>query len=435
MPIRIIRDDITKVQCDAIVNAANKTLLGGGGVDGAIHKAAGIGLFFDCLKLRGCKVGEAKITPAHKLPCKYVIHTVGPKWKDGSHNEEEQLASCYKNSLLLAKENNCESVAFPLISTGVYKFPKEQALVIAIKAVKAFLADNDMDVIVVVYDKSDFQIDIDMQDDVEKYINEHYWFSGKIIGSGLGLSDYRDHRMGDTAELPPIHKYSPFDREIDSRKILPKESFPTPWGKPALGYKSRRKKRSYARRLRRKPDSLKRSQRIGSEHSCYINTDTSIEIKQGNQDDLSKWFPSEPLERRKSGIDGCGQIRDISHLTIEEQLKNIDAGFKETLFKKIDERGWTDPQCYKKANVDKKLFSKIRCEENYHPSKTTALAFAVALELNLEDTKKFIATAGYTLTHSSKLDLIVEYYIIREQYDVDVINMTLFKYDQKLLGY
>lgn len=270
-----------------------------------------------------------------------------------------------------------------------------------------------------------------MQDDVDKYISEYYLFNSVRIG----LADYVDHRMGDTAELSSVHCYDPFDREADSGKILPKESFPTPWGKPALGYKSRRKKRSYARRLRRKPDSQKRSQRIRSEHYCRIETDASIEIKQGNQEDLSKWFPSEPLQKRKTEIEGCGQIRDISRLTIEEQLKNIDAGFKETLFKKIDERGWTDPQCYKKANVNKKLFSKIRCEENYHPSKTTALAFAVALELNLEDTKKFIATAGYTLTHSSKLDLIVEYYIIREQFDVDVINMTLFKYDQKLLGY
>ena len=431
MPIKIIRDDITKVQCDAIVNAANKTLLGGGGVDGAIHKVAGIGLFFDCLKLRVCKIGEAKITPAHKLPCKYVIHTVGPKWKDGNHNEEEQLASCYTNSLLLAKENNCESVAFPLISTGVYKFPKEQALSIAIKTIKAFLVDNDMDVIVVVYDKSDFQIDIDMQDDVDKYISEHYLYNSVRIG----LADYVDHRMGDTAELPSVHYYDPFDRKIESGKILPKESFPTPWGKPALGYKSRRKGRSYARRLRRKPDSQKRAQRIRSEHSCHINTDASIEIKQGNQEDLSKWFPSEPLERRRSGIEGCGQIRDISRLTIEEQFKNIDEGFRGTLFKMIDDRGMKDSECYKKANVDKRLFSKIRCDDNYHPSKTTALAFAVALELNLEDTKKFIATAGYTLTHSSKLDLIVEYYIIREEYDVDAINMMLFKYDQKLLGY
>lgn len=158
MSIQIVKNDITKIKCDAIVNAANSTLLGGGGVDRAIHKAAGKGLLLECIKLGGCKVGQAKVTAAYKLPCKYIIHAVGPKWKGGSHGEKELLESCYHTSLELAKERNCKSIAFPLISGGIYGYPKEQALQVAVDSISSFLLENDMLVYIVIFEDEVYQI-------------------------------------------------------------------------------------------------------------------------------------------------------------------------------------------------------------------------------------------------------------------------------------
>ena len=330
MPLQIVRNDITKMKVDAIVNAANESLLGGGGVDGAIHRAAGPKLLNECKKLGGCKTGMAKITKGYDLPTKYIIHTVGPVYVDGKHEEEALLESCYKESLSLAKANKCRSVAFPLISSGIYGYPKDKALRVATKVIYDFLLENEMDVYMVIFDRNSFKISEKLFAEIEEFIDDVY---------------------------VDLHS------DIHRRRLF-----------EAAGHMAE---------------------------------------------------ASVPMCR-------CEAMRPIDDLG--EKLSTLDESFSQMLLRLIDEKGLTDAECYKKANIDRKLFSKIRSNNNYKPSKQTVIAFAISLELTLDETEEMLRKAGFALSHSNKFDVIIEYFISRGIYNVFDINEALFAFDQSLLG-
>ena len=330
MPFEIVRNDITKMKVDVIVNAANKSLLGGGGVDGCIHRAAGPELLAECKLLNGCETGSAKVTKGYHLPCMYVIHAVGPRWIDGNHREKELLESCYTTSLRLAKEYGCKSIAFPLISSGIYGYPKDQALRIAVEQIRKFLLDNEMMVYLVIFDRKAYEISDRLYSDIATYIDDRY-----------------------------------VDEHSDSL-------------------------------------SLQRVRFREYENTCL--KEESVPLSSANQKTIKDW------------------------------LDGIDESFSEMLLRKIDESGMSDAECYKKANIDRKLFSKIRSDKLYKPSKPTVLAFALALELSLEEMQDMLAKAGFALSHSSKFDLIIEYFVKQGNYNVYEINEALFAFDQSLIG-
>lgn len=334
MPLQIVRNDITTMKVDAIVNAANESLLGGGGVDGAIHRAAGPDLLAECRTLHGCQTGQAKITKGYRLPARYVIHTVGPVWRGGQQGERELLISAYRSSLELALAHRCETVAFPLISSGVYGYPKDQALKVAVDTIGDFLLAHDMTVYLVIFDRTAYAIGEKLFADIAAWIDDRY-----------------------------------VDAHTDSRETQYRRAMSA---QPGFGMPA---------------------------PSCAV---------------------------AEAGEDTFEQLI--------ARLNRLDESFSQMLLRKIDERGITDAQCYKKANIDRKLFSKIRSDVHYKPSKPTALAFAVALELPLEEARELLGKAGYAFSHASKFDVIVEYFIAHRNYDIFEINEALFAFDQSLLG-
>ena len=349
MPLEIVRNDITKMRVDAIVNSANPRPVVGGGVDRAIHKAAGAELLAARKQIGDIATGKAAITPGFNLHAKYVIHTVGSVWQDGNHGERELLADSYTASLRLAADHDCTSIAFPLISAGVFGCPSDIAIATATQAIRNFLQEHEMEVYLVVFDHKSFKISDSLFDDVQSYLDKRYI-------EELLDEEYRD-------DIP------------DRRRLALEESV-------SLG---------------------------GEEFAAE---------------------KSVPVPMGAASAPSFGKARSL-----EDLLSEIDDTFSEALLRLIDAKGKTDPEVYKRANVDRKHFSKIRNNPAYQPSKTTALAFAVALELNLDETRDFIGRAGYALSHSSKTDIIVEYFIEREEYDIFTINETLFAFKQPLLGY
>ena len=355
MPFRIIRNDITKVRADALVNTANPEPVIGSGTDSAIYMAAGEELLLaERKKIGAIEPGCAASTPAFNLNAKVVIHTVGPAWIDGNHGERDTLHSCYQNSLALAADLKCDSIAFPLIATGVYGFPKDEALNIALSEIGKFLLTHEMEVTLVVFDRRAMELSQDLVGGIEQYIDEHA--AQEILDE--------EYRGGGV--------YGTRLREIRRRQ--------------ATG--------AHTKYREAKPNA-------GTHHS--------IEAPQT-------------------------QLPDFSGKNLENVLGEMGKSFQQKLFELIDASGMDDVTVYKKANIDRKVFSRIRCKADYKPKKKTAIAFAVALELDLPTMLDLLSRAEIALSPSNRFDLIVTYFITNRIYDIYEINAALFKYGQPTLG-
>ena len=343
MPLQIIRQDITKMKVDAIVNTTNEEMVGYSGVDFAVHQASGPELDKECEKIAPLGLGTAKITKGYNLDAKYIIHTSGPIWRGGLVGESIILKSCYLESLKLAVEYGCTSLAFPLISSGVYGYPKDQVLKFAVQVITEFLFEHELMVYLCVFDRTSYEFSQKLFTEINDFIDDEYV---EEIDECYADDDYD--------KIQTIKNFL----VIEDRMEAPKMSAPMPTP--------------------------------------------------------------------------CGSAKDK---TLQEYMKSMDKSFAYKLFDLIDERNMTDVECYKKANVDKKTFSKIKCNPNtYRPSKQTAVAFAIALKLNLDETQELLASAGLTLSRSFTFDKIIRYFIQKEIYDIFEINEALFEFDQVLLG-
>ena len=401
MPFAVVRNDITQMRVDAIVASAKPSLLGGGGVDGAIRRAAGPRLALECLGLGGLKVGEAKRTRGYRLPCKYVIHTAAPRWQGGKRREAELLAACYRSALALAVESGCASVAFPLLASGANGFPKAEALRVATEAVAAFLEDHELTVYLVVFDRASFDAGTERFAEIRRYIDDVYAAArddSALRGpENLPAQDFLGDLAAEAGSGPLAEED---DRSASWNVFEDFEAYPSAdavAGPPARdGAASGMRRRTEAR-----SSAAPRRHREAEARSAAAA------------------HPSRAWDDGES---------------LEELLARLDESFVQMLFRKIDERGMTDVECYKRANIDRKLFSKIRSNPAYKPSKPTVVALAVALELPLDEARDMIGKAGFSLTHSSKFDIIVEYCIAHRVFNVFEINNVLFEYDMPLLG-
>ena len=333
------------MRVDAIVNTTNSEMIGYSGVDLAVHTVAGAGLDEECKGLAPLGLGQAKLTGGYNLPAKYVIHTSGPRWRGGHCGEEAILRSCYIESLKLSVSTGCESVALPLISSGVYGYPKDEVLSFAVSVISEFLLHNEIEVYLCVYDKASYSFSKKLFADIKSFIDDDY-----IDGHSEDyyLDEPRPLRLSDEPRAP----------------------------------------RTVIRNGKRVPIRGARANVSAAEEKSLL-----------------------------------------------DYIKATDKSFAERLFDLIDERGMTDVECYKRANVDKRTFSKIKSNpKTYRPKKQTAVAFAIALRLDLEKTQELLASAGLTLSHSFTFDKIIRYFIHRGEYDIFVINEALFEFDQVLLG-
>ena len=379
MAFQIVRNDITKIRADAVVNTANPEPIYREGTDSAVYAAAGAErLLEERKKIGRIAEGEVAVTPAFDLDAKYIFHTVGPVWQGGGYGEKETVRRCYLNCLNKAVELGIESIAFPLISTGVYGFPKADALLIATSVFSEFLAENELDITLVVFDNESFKLSGKIFAGVDQFIDENY-VEEKIEAEYFALNVCEEYSA-------PVKSEEEFAEEPDISSLQD----------------ARRRRLERGRFSSRRKNALAADMAERAPRFC------------GNEPGLSA-----AMAKPRS---------------LDDVVRNVSETWSESLLRLITEKGYTDTEVYKRANVDRKLFSKIRSNKDYQPKKNTAVAFALALKLNVDETKDLLGKAGYAFSPSSRFDLIIEYFIDQNVYDLMVINMALFEHDQPLLG-
>ena len=358
MPFEIVRNDIVKMEVDAIVNTANPKPVVGTGVDTAIHKAAGPELLKARKEIGDIKVCEAVVTPAFDLPAKYVIHVVGPAWVDENPVEEEMLARSYRAALDAAAKQKCKSIAFPLLSTGNYGFPKKISMRIALDVFSKFLMEHEMQIYLTVFGEEAFKLSNTLFRSVQAYIDEYY-------------------------------VSSKFEEEYGTSNLSPR-------------MKARRKEQQYA-----------------AEYLAEAVEEDAADLGAPPiMADAAMAAPA-PLAGKES---------------LSDMMDKMDASFSDTLMALIDATGEKPSNIYHKACVSKQVFSKINSNSNYQPLKATAIAFCLALELDLEEAQELLARAGFTLSKSSLSDVIIMYCIENKIYNVMMVNEMLFEYDLAQIG-
>ena len=378
MPLYLIRQDLTTMDCDAIVNPSNPHLQPGGGLDAAVHKAAGPSLRKACRDAAPCPVGQSRVTPAFRLPCRWVIHTAAPVWRGGLFGEKKLLAACYQSCVAAATEKDCRTLAVPLLGAGRNGIPTEKVLSLALETLEACLSDTDMTVFLVVYDKKAFTLSKGLHRDVQSYIDDNY------------VIEHRPkRRAGMTRRFSDWAARNFYEDTLDDAQMLSAEEAEEP-DVPELS---------------------------------VFDEDAAA---------------SAPLSRSTASFapiaSAAAPMRGMAAPQAElDFLLQLDEPFPVKLMKLIDRRGMDDVACYKKANVSRQTWYKILNEKGYKPNKKTVLSFAVALELTLEETQTLLESVGFVLSNSSLFDVILMYCLSHGVYDVSKIDAILFQYDQETL--
>lgn len=373
MPFKIVRNDITKMKVDVIVNTANNGVRYSSGVDSAVYHAAGVeDLLKEREKIGRMNEGEVAITSGFKLPAKYIIHAVSPRYKGGNRGEDELLRSCYSKSLQLAYQNKCDTIAFPLISTGCFGYPKEEAMRIALDEINTFLLTHEMMVYLVVFDAASTKLGFNVYPDLEAYIDSNY------------VCNKNEEEYG----------YMYFGGEKEPEENILKRSV------SARGLSKYRKRSSVEHTNKKRVDEV----------VCEMSIPD---------------IQSEPEADDKS-YEGFFEEHESA---LKERMKHLSDTFQQYLFYLIEQKKLTPSEVYKRAIISKQLFSKIKLNPDYHPDKATAMRLCVGAKLNIDETKDLLGRAGYALSPCDKRDIIFSFFIENQVYDMIEIDIALEEHD------